>query len=96
MLDAVALSSAIHTRQLSCVEVMTAYLDHIERLNPKVNAIVALEDRDRLISQATERDAHRSISGPSGPSKMQTSTPVAWAEKTEKLASFGSVVAPRG
>jgi amidase len=57
MLDAVALSSAIHTRQLSCVEVMTAYLDHIERLNPKVNAIVALEDRVRLISQATERDA---------------------------------------
>jgi amidase len=45
MLDAVALSSAIHTRQLSCVEVMIAYLDHIERLNPKVNAIVALEDR---------------------------------------------------
>ena len=57
MLDAVALSNAIHTRQLSCVEVMTAYLDHIERLNPKVNAIVALEDRGRLISQATERDA---------------------------------------
>jgi hypothetical protein len=57
MLDAVALSSAIHTRQFSCVEVMTAYLDHIERLNPKVNAIVALEDRGRLISLATERDA---------------------------------------
>jgi hypothetical protein len=57
MLDAVTLSNAIHTRQLSCVEVMTAYLDHIERLNPKVNAIVALEDRGRLISQATERDA---------------------------------------
>ena len=53
MLDAVALSSAIHTRQVSCVEVMTAYLDHIERLNPKVNAIVALEDRGRLISQAS-------------------------------------------
>ena len=59
MLDAVALSSAIHTRQFSCVEVMTAYLDHIERLNPKVNAIVALEDRGGLISQATERDATR-------------------------------------
>jgi amidase len=45
MMDAVALASAIHTRQHSCVEVMTAYLDHIDRLNPKVNAIVALEDR---------------------------------------------------
>ena len=57
MLDAVALSSAIHTRRLSCVEVMSAYLDHIERLNPKVNAIVALEDRGRLILHARERDA---------------------------------------
>ena len=57
MLDAVALSSAIHTRQLSCVEVMTAYLDHIERLNPKVNAIVALEDRGKLTARATECDA---------------------------------------
>lgn len=57
MLDAVALSSAIHARRLSCVEVMSAYLDHIERLNPKVNAIVALEDRGRLIAQARERDA---------------------------------------
>jgi amidase len=57
MLDAVALSDAIHTRRVSCVEVMTAYLDHIERLNPKVNAIVALEDRGGLVAQATERDA---------------------------------------
>src|SRR6202140_5340666 len=57
MMDAVALSSAIHTRQVSCVEVMTAYLDHIDRLNPKVNAIVALQDRAGLLAQAMERDA---------------------------------------
>ncbi len=57
MLDAVALSSAIHSRQLSCVELMNAYLDHIERLNPKVNAIVALEERGSLLAQARERDA---------------------------------------
>ena len=57
MMDAVALSSAIHIRQLSCVEVMSAYLDHIERLNPKVNAIVALQDRAALLAQASERDA---------------------------------------
>src|ERR1700722_6431248 len=67
MLDAVALSSAIHTRQVSCVEVMTAYLDHIERLNPKVNAIVALEDRGRLMSQATERDAQLARGESMGP-----------------------------
>ena len=36
---------------------MTNYLDHIERINPKVNAIVALQDRAGLLAQASERDA---------------------------------------
>ncbi len=57
MMNAVALNSAIHSRQVSCVEVMTAYLDHIDRLNPKVNAIVALQERSGLMAQAAERDA---------------------------------------
>ena len=55
-LDATALAAAIHTRKLSCVEVMTAYLDHIASLNPQVNAIVALQDRDALLTQARKRD----------------------------------------
>jgi len=50
MMDAVALSSAIHSRQVSCVEVMIAYLDHIEKLNPKVNALVALQERSGLLA----------------------------------------------
>src|SRR5438477_3763893 len=57
MLDGCMLADAIRTRQVSCVEVMTAYLDHIERLNPHVNAIVALQDRVALLTQARERDA---------------------------------------
>jgi amidase len=57
MMDATSLASAIHTRRASCVEVMTAYLDHIEKFNPKVNAIVALQDRAELLAQARERDA---------------------------------------
>src|ERR1700679_364155 len=57
MMDARALSAAIRTRKLSSVEVMTAYLDHIAIYNPKVNAIVALQDRDALLAQARERDA---------------------------------------
>jgi len=57
MMDARALSSAIAAKKLSCVEVMTAYLDHIGKFNPKVNAIVALQDRDKLLAQARERDA---------------------------------------
>src|SRR6516165_8032681 len=56
MMDAVALGSALHSREVSCVEAMTAFLDHIERLNPKVNAIVAIEDRAGLLKQAAERD----------------------------------------
>jgi amidase len=55
-LDAASLCNAIHSRAVSCVEVMSAYLDHIERVNPRVNAIVALQDRGELLSQARERD----------------------------------------
>jgi amidase len=56
-MDAVVLAGAIRSRQVSCVEVMSAYLDHIEKLNPAVNAIVALQDRAGLLAQAGERDA---------------------------------------
>jgi hypothetical protein len=57
VLDATALSDAIKTRQVSCVEVMNACLDQIARLNTKVNAIVALQDRDALLKQAEEKHA---------------------------------------
>ncbi len=56
-MDATFLSKAIHSRQISCVEVMSAYLNHIERINPQVNAIVALRERADLLVQARERDA---------------------------------------
>jgi amidase len=56
MLDAVSLSAAIHTRKVSCVEVMSAYLTHIDQVNPHVTAIVALQDRALLLPQAEERD----------------------------------------
>ncbi|HEY5711044.1 MAG TPA: amidase [Allosphingosinicella sp.] len=56
-MDAVTLAAAIRARRLSCVEVMTAFLDHIERWNPGVNAIVALQPREALLAQAAERDA---------------------------------------
>ena len=55
-LDASALSNAIHDRQLSCTEVMQAYLDRIERLNPTYNAIVNLAPREALMAQAAACD----------------------------------------
>jgi len=54
--NAVQLSQAIQSRSVSCVEVMGAYLAQIDRLNPKVNAIVSLQARDGLLAQAGERD----------------------------------------
>jgi amidase len=67
MMDATALAAAIAARKLSCVEVMTAYLDHIAALNPKANAIVALQDRDGLMAQARERDAQLARGQSMGP-----------------------------
>ena len=67
MMDARSLSAAIAARKLSCAEVMTAYLDHIERFNPRCNAIVALQERGGLLAQACARDeqvARGEIMGP--------------------------------
>lgn len=55
-LDAMDLSRRIQTRQVSCLEVMDAYLAQIARVNPKINAIVQLQDEGRLRDQARERD----------------------------------------
>ena len=51
------LSAAIRQKQVGCVEVMRAYLQHIHRHNPVYNAIVSMADDDRLIGQAEEADA---------------------------------------
>lgn len=56
-LDASALSQAIHARQLSCREVMQAYLARIDAFNPACGAIVSLQDPDDLLRQADARDA---------------------------------------
>src|SRR6266851_10130715 len=57
LLDALDLSSAIKAREISCAQLMNAYLDHIERFNPIVNAIVSLQNREDLLAQAKSRDA---------------------------------------
>jgi len=57
MADALELSQWIRLRKVSCREVMTAFLDHIERVNAPANAIVSLRARDVLLREAQERDA---------------------------------------
>jgi amidase len=56
-MSAAELSVAIHERTVSCVEVMGAFLDRIAERNPELNAVVALRDRDELITEARVRDA---------------------------------------
>ena len=57
MPGAIALSQAIHARELSCVEVMADHLDRIARLNPVHNAIVSLRPADDLLAEAAAADA---------------------------------------
>jgi amidase len=55
-MSATALSIEIHRRTVSCREVMQAYLQQIQRLNPMVNALVSLQDPKDLLRQADLRD----------------------------------------
>ena len=55
-LDAIELSRAIHARQVSCHEVMQAYLAQVERFNPTVNALVSLRSREDVLAEAAQRD----------------------------------------
>ncbi|QUD89197.1 amidase [Phenylobacterium montanum] len=61
-MDAVDLAVALRKRKLSARETMGAYLDQIDRLNPKVNAIVALREREVLLAEALEAD-ERAVRG---------------------------------
>jgi len=56
-LSADALSRAIHAKEVSCREVMRATLDRIAAVNPRVNAIVNVQDERDLLRQADARDA---------------------------------------
>jgi amidase len=55
--DAVELAGFIRRGELTAVEVMNAFYDRIEEVNPKVNAIVALLGRDAALDLARQADA---------------------------------------
>ena len=55
-LSAQELSKALHGKQLSCREVMQAYLGRIDALNPGFNALVSLQDPGLLLAQADAAD----------------------------------------
>ncbi len=55
-LRAVDMMELIRQRKLSAREVMSAHLRQIERVNPRVNAIVTLVPEDQLMAQALAAD----------------------------------------
>lgn len=56
-LSAVELVAAVKARKLSVREVVTAFLDRIEAVNPHVNAIVSLRERGDILRDAEAADA---------------------------------------
>jgi len=56
-LSAVELSRAIKNKTISCKEVMTAFLEQIDKVNPTLNAIVSLRDPDELVAEAQQKDS---------------------------------------
>ena len=55
-LPAHALSALIHRREVSCRDVMQAFLARIAAVNPAYNAIVSLRDGDQLLREADAFD----------------------------------------
>ncbi|TIS83298.1 MAG: amidase, partial [Mesorhizobium sp.] len=58
-LSAVELVDAIRRKKLSVREVVTAFLDRIDAVNPQVNAIVSLRDRADILREADAADIRR-------------------------------------
>ena len=65
-LPAVDLADRIKRRQLSVRELVGAFLDRIEAVNPLVNAIVSLRDPADILAEADRADAHLANGGKAG------------------------------
>ena len=65
-MNATDLAMRIRRKELSAVDVMTAFLDRIEQVNPKVNAIVSMVDRPTAMGLARQADADMKAGKPVG------------------------------
>jgi amidase len=65
--SAASLVAAMHRGRLSAVELMSASYDQIERLNPRLNAIVNLLPRDEALELARAADRARAAGARLGP-----------------------------
>jgi amidase len=66
-LPALEIVRRIRTREISVVEVATAFLDRIEAVNPMVNAIVSLRERADILREAEAADALLGSGAEAGP-----------------------------
>ncbi|TIQ38432.1 MAG: amidase [Mesorhizobium sp.] len=65
-LSGVELAGEIRQRHLSVREVVSAFLDRIDAVNPLVNAIVSLRERADIVAEADRADAHLAQGGAAG------------------------------
>jgi amidase len=65
-MDAIDIAAAIQSKKISAVEVMNAFYDRIEKVNPKVNAIVALLKREEALKLAKIADEDLASGKPVG------------------------------
>jgi len=61
------LAKSIRVRDLSAREVMSAFLEQIERVNPRINAIVAKLEDEKCLALADEADRRLARGGDVGP-----------------------------
>src|SRR5437879_11582933 len=66
LLSAVEMARQIRAKRLSATEVLSAHLARIERINPKVNAIVTLA-AEQAIDRARQADEELARGSPTGP-----------------------------
>ena len=50
------LNRRLRAKQMSAREVMAAHLRQVERVNPRVNAIISRRERKDLLAEAGQRD----------------------------------------
>ena len=90
-LSAVEMAGLIRKKKLSAREAMTAHLKQIERVNPRVNAIVTLV-ADRALENARKADEAQAHGAPLGPLH---GLPIAHKDLVETagiLTTFGSPI----
>lgn len=61
------LAEKLRKRELSAREVVTAFLDRIDAVNPAVNAVVSRRPRDEVLAEADAADAARAAGRAVGP-----------------------------